>query len=103
MATKGIIIGLEGTTCAVRVVPHKTDETKLALKSQNFEAAYVLAQILDLDDVPGEGFVAQETFKGSTYFITIVEKAAFLENIHKVFSKGLFILNEVTNELADGN
>lgn len=65
-----LILGIEGTPIAVRVVPHTTDEEQLVLKGTNPLAGKALCFALDVP-VMSEG-------KGSAYFLTFVKRQAFL-------------------------
>ena len=68
--TQGIVIAIEGSLLAVRVVPHKTDITKLVLKSIHPEAGAAFCKL--------SGLTHSDVWRGSNYFMLTVEKAAFL-------------------------
>lgn len=71
-----LVMVIEGTPVAVRFVPHRTDPTKLVLKSGHPEGAAVLLLLADL--IPGEAI------QGSNFFITEVDKAEFLAALPKL-------------------
>lgn len=65
-----------GEPANVKVGPHNSDPTKLVLKSSHPECAAMLCQGLGID--PGK------QWRGSTYFITEVSKAAFLAGLAQI-------------------
>ncbi len=68
---KRMIIALEGTPIAVRVMLHKEDPMKLVLKAPNdFAAAEFCSRL---------GVPVLAAFKGSSYHITTVWRATFFE------------------------
>lgn len=60
----------------VKVRPHKTDETKLALKSNLPECGAMLCK--------GLGIEAGNEWKGSNHFITEVDKTAFTAGLGNI-------------------
>ncbi len=76
------VIGIEGTPVMARIVPHKTDATKLVLKSPHPEGGVALASLLGIE-------VEGEIVRGSSFFMVTVDKAAFLAALADGFAKTL--------------
>ncbi len=66
---KRLVIAIEGTPMAVRVVPHKTDDTQLVLKAGNGESAQMLCALM--------GVPVLSHFQGQNYFVTCVSRLVF--------------------------
>lgn len=64
------VLSVENTPLAVRVVPHKTNDKKLVLKSGHPEAAGALMQL--------GGMTPKEAIRGSSFFVTEVDRKEFL-------------------------
>ena len=71
-------IFVPGTPVAAVLVPHKTDPTKLAIKSPIPEGGVVLAALAGVEP---EG----EVVRGRNFFIAIVDKAACNEVIRRIY------------------
>jgi hypothetical protein len=74
-----LVISVEGTPLAVRLVPHKTDSKKLALKATHPEAAGALLQLGGLK--PGEAV------RGNNFFVTIVDRKEFMLTLPTILGK----------------
>jgi hypothetical protein len=70
-----LVVVIEGTPVGARIVPHKTNDSKLVLKSPHPEGGAALAALC--------GVQSGEVIQGSSYFIVEVDKAAFLEGLSK--------------------
>ena len=73
------VLSVENTPLAVRVVPHKTDDKKLVLKSGHPEAAGALMQIA--------GLAAKPAVQGSSFFVTEVDRKEFLLALPTIVGK----------------
>jgi len=76
------IVIIQGTPVACEIVPHKTDDSKVVLKSPTPEGGASLAQMAG---VPVEG----EMVKGRYFFIVTVDKAKLLEGLSRAVGKAL--------------
>ena len=84
------VIGIEGTPVGARIVPHKSDATKLVLKSPHPEGGAALATILGVE-------VEGEITRGRCFFMVTVDKAKFLAAL----AAGLGKVLEVAVPTAD--
>ncbi len=76
------VIAIEGTPVIARVVPHKTDATKLVLKSPIPEGGVALASLLGIE-------VEGEITRGRCFFMVTVDKAKFLAALGAGVAKAL--------------
>jgi hypothetical protein len=68
-----VIVAIEGLPVGARIVPHKTDATKLMLKSPNPEGGSYLLQLIGIEPGP--------VSEGSEFFMVEVDKKEFLERL----------------------
>jgi len=77
--TGRLIIAIEGTDLAVRVVPHRTDPKQLILKSTGPDVGARLAKLMGVECGP--------TWKGGNFFLTPVMAEVFAGSLPGFLAK----------------
>ena len=85
-----LVLAIEGTPVAVRIVPHKSDASKLVLKALHPEVAGMLCQVMGV--VPGK------TWQGSNYFLTEVDAEAFQKSVPVFVAQAMAAARELDAE-----
>lgn len=75
---KTVFFALKGSPIGFKLVPHTGDNSQLVIKAKHPEVGGLVAQIASTDVI--------KSLKGSAYYLTFVNKAAFLSQFGKIVS-----------------